>query len=219
MKKTIAIFSIIALVVVSIITVVVSIITVVYDFNVDNTEIELREKYNAQLKVCESNYDKMWNTKDMGFDAYPTLIIGITSDNLITSEEKESKFEVHDKKGKPTGKFEVEVETTYTAVVKGEQVSVVNESDNVYHETIEELLGLDNIENLESFCKVYDQDPELADFIIGAKVMEVDVNYNPTESVEIKEINDTIEMVKLILNKYYGYQGDVEAHLISNGSW
>lgn len=31
-----------------------------YDLNVDNREVKLRNKYDAQMKVCESNFDKMW---------------------------------------------------------------------------------------------------------------------------------------------------------------
>ena len=35
---------------------------ILYDWSVDNREVKLKEKYGAQKKVCESNYDKMWKT-------------------------------------------------------------------------------------------------------------------------------------------------------------
>jgi hypothetical protein len=40
--------------------VLIAIIGVLYDFSVDNKEVKLRNGYDAQLKVNESNYDKMW---------------------------------------------------------------------------------------------------------------------------------------------------------------
>lgn len=80
MKKTI--------IIVSIITVVVLIlIPVLYDWSIDNKEVNLRVKHEAQKEVLKSNYDKMWKTikqiagvseeyKDGFADMYKTMMEG-----------------------------------------------------------------------------------------------------------------------------------------------
>lgn len=80
MKKTIIIVS-------TIVVAMLILIPVLYDWSIDNQEVNLKVKHEAQKEVLKSNYDKMWKTikqiagvteeyKDGFADMYKTMMEG-----------------------------------------------------------------------------------------------------------------------------------------------
>ena len=122
------------------------------------------------------------------------VILGVRISDLGLKIEKISnRFEIHDIKGKPTGKFEDEI--SWKISFKGKEIT--EEGVNFYFEDFVEYSGiLPEINSPLSIsnCNHYDEEFDIDKVIIGVIIAERDYGkYNLLKEIEIEE---NIDLVK-----------------------
>lgn len=122
------------------------------------------------------------------------VILGVSLSDLgFKIEPILNKFEIHDKKGQPTGKFDTE--KTFKLSFRGVEKIV----DDVYLEDVEEMVNVNK--PLELFQSDYNQYDEIETYTVGIRV--VSNGYN--EWNILKEIpQDSFSTVYNAVNKQFG---------------
>ena len=118
--------------------------------------------------------------------------IGYNVEKVINS------FEVHDKKGNPTGKFENEDSWKHTFNGKEKL------EDKLYIEDIE------NISNVKKPLEVFNQNDDYSEFDMDNVVIGIDIvknNYDEYYCLkEISDISSQIDLVKSIIRKQFNIE-------------
>jgi hypothetical protein len=128
------------------------------------------------------------------------VVLGVKLDELGLKVENISvQYEVHDKKGKPTGK--IEYEKSWKINFQGKETV----DDNLYSDVVEELLGIKK--PLELLDISYDKFN--VDKVVGINI--VDRDYDDWNVVKEISIDGKLELVKSELKKQFGV--DVEPKL------
>lgn len=128
------------------------------------------------------------------------VILGVTASNLgLKIEEISTPYEVHDKKGKPTGKFENEI--NFKISFQGKEII----EDDLYPDSIEELIG---VKHPLKFLNENYEDIDADTIIIGVELVNNGYNENKVEEIELE---DDFDMVKNEIKKQFG--ADVEPKL------
>jgi len=101
----------------------------------------------------------------MGVDYNSGVILGVTLSDLgFKIEQSKEKFEVHDKKGNPTGKFDFE--TKFKLSFEGKEKIF----DGLYFEYIEELVDLKGKGSKLEIFNIDCEDIDTDKIIVGIKV-------------------------------------------------
>lgn len=142
----------------------------------------------------------------MGVDARPVLVVGIRAEEFYSTETKVSEFEVHDKKGNPTGVIEKERTTVVTSNVGGKRIEIEG-GGRPHVEEIAELLDLKNVRGYDNKFGIQNliYEHEGDRMIVGIQVAEINAMYQDKDFKEIKqnEVIKAMNDVKMeVLNRF-----------------
>lgn len=141
----------------------------------------------------------------MSVSVSPKLVIGVKSSMLVRSEVADERFEIHDERGTPTGKFKSESTKTFYLINQPNK----KVKDKGYIDDICWLLDVDEYPNDGEFGfhpTAYETNDYLQTGIVGICVASLsDVMYGSDIGEVGKEtIETTIDLVKRILRTRYG---------------
>jgi hypothetical protein len=132
----------------------------------------------------------------MGVDYYSGVILGISlSDIGFKAEKRTHRYEVHDKYGKPTGKWNTE----FVWELKYKDQEKLIGTQKVYSEDIEEILNI--IPPLELHINGYDDDFDADNVLIGTQLVGYSSDYDIVKEFKYK---DDIEIVRNEIMKQFG---------------
>lgn len=130
----------------------------------------------------------------MGSDYYSGVVVGIQIDEIGFDAEKISnRFEVHDKKGKPTGRFQTE--EVWKVKFKGEEQLL----ETLYEEDIENIIGIKKpleIININEYDNLY-----IDDILIGLTIVD---GSGDDDTVVPFEYENQMKIVKELLFEQFG---------------
>jgi hypothetical protein len=159
----------------------------------------------------------------MSVSANPVVVIGINSRALYKVETKNSEFEVHDKKGNPTGTFEKEYVTTLSTTVNGNKKSIEVNGRGWHRDDIETLLEIDDVggynDKFGLHNLTYEHD-EVRD-IIGIQIASVNAMYTTEDFQEVNcdKVIETIAVVKKEISNRFGVDVKPSLFLYGNCSY
>lgn len=132
----------------------------------------------------------------MGVDYYSGVILGVSlSDIGFKSEKRTHRYEVHDKYGKPTGKWNTE----FVWELKYKDQDKLIGTDKVYSEDVEEIINI--IPPLVLHINGYDDSFDSNNVLIGKSLVGYNGEY---DTVDEFEYQDDIELVKNEIMKQFG---------------
>lgn len=131
------------------------------------------------------------------------VILGVKLDEIgFTAELISTPYQVHNKKGEPTGK--TEYDKNWQLNFKGEEIG--SEGERLYSDFIEEII---DIKKPLKFIDISYDDSDIDNMIIGIKIASN--GYNDYSVLKEIEVSDKIELVKSELKSQFGV--DVEPKL------
>lgn len=141
-----------------------------------------------------------------------SLIIGIKISDLLTEEVKIQSYEIHDRRGNPTGEFEKEYIKKYYFKNKPEEKFDLD------------LSYLDDYPNEKDFgvhVIDYESDDRFSNIIIGIALKRTDnimYNGNVVHEIPFEEILDVKKTVQMEIYSRYGINVESKVYLTSTVS-
>ena len=160
---------------------------------------------------------KTLKQKAMGVSVSVSLVVGIKSGELVKSEVTTEEYEVHDKKGNPTGVMETE--STKTIYLVNEPKKKVK--DEGYLEDVTEILNIDDYPSEGKFG-FHNVDYESRDYletgIVGIAVNRTgNLMYGGgAEEISLEEILDIKKTVQMEVYSRYGMNVEPKVYMVSS---
>jgi len=156
----------------------------------------------------------------MGVSVRPQIIVGVPTSLIVSFRECVEEYEVHDKKGRPTGIMDRETTKTLHAIVDG-----VEKKQNIpeyFTEEIADFLGLEEYPKKGTFglhITNYEMSDVINNSIVGISLLEMeDVMYSGNEVLDISHqlISETSHLVKHQVKEMYDVDYEPLVYLVAN---
>jgi len=154
----------------------------------------------------------------MGVSVSVSIVIGVKSGELVKEEITNDTFEIHDERGRPTGKFKTEsIKTIYLVNEPMKKVK-----DEGYIENITDILNINDYPMLGEFGfhnSNYESRDYLETGIIGVSIeRNADLLYtgDKTKEISLEEIVDISKRVEQEILNRYGVKVEPKVYQISS---
>lgn len=163
----------------------------------------------------------------MGLDVSSGIAVGISMDKFFTDVEyKDETYDVHDQRGHKTGKTATDSKI-FATLPSGKRVEIGKKDGyRRYNLNFYDSMGFDGGESEDTELEIIRPDYENSDLesiIIGSEVKQTGSHRNSNmdliEELDTETILDKKEEVRIMLEKDFGYTGEIKAYLITYMSY